>query len=277
VGSLFAPKVSAPPPVPEPKDYNVLDNVTGTKQTIVTQPDGSKTVVIDENLTPEQKQIRDNLKTIADQSLQKYNALVNDPLLDSMPEIKAAVDTVYQNQRKSINQGFDQAATQTEKTAARFGVDDSTSANIQRSQNTKNLAGALAQNDADKVGLINQYRQQEMGNQLQAYGLASGRQDTLLSQGMQVLNAGNAAGLAASTRNDSYQNNLYNNALSLSIARANAKAQGWQTFGQLAGSAAAMAGGGMGGGGAGFGSGGMLSGSSPMSASQSAARGITWY
>jgi hypothetical protein len=255
VGSLFAPKVSAPPPPPEPKDVNVDDRIGGTKTTIVTGPDGTKTAIIEENLTPEQKEIRDNLKRLSEDALSKYEALVNDPLLDSMPEIKSAVATIIDGQKASLGDAYKLAARETEKTAAKFGVEDSTTTNILRSQNTKNLAQGLEQLDRDKIGLTNQYRQQEMQNQLGLYGLASGRQDTLLAQGMQTLQLGNQIGLASAQRTDAYNNNLYNNALALSMARANAKAQGWQTFGQLAGFAV----GAMGGGGSGFGSTGMSS------------------
>ncbi|TGT42782.1 hypothetical protein [Mesorhizobium sp. M8A.F.Ca.ET.165.01.1.1] len=225
----------------------MVDNVTGTKQTIVTAPDGTKTVVIDQNLTPEQQQISDNLKQIAQGALDKYTALVNDPLLDSMPEVKAAVNTIYDQEVRGINQNYKGAAAQTEKVAARYGVSDSTASNEQRALNTKNLAGALQGADADKVNLTNQYRQQEMANQLQAYGLASGRQDTLISQGLQTLGLGNQSALQAASNANAFNSNLYNTQVQLYNQQQANKASGLGTLGTLAGLGLTYATGGLGG------------------------------
>lgn len=267
MGSLFTPKVSAAPNPPQPVDYNVEDRINGTKATIVTNPDGTKTQVIEQNLSPEQQEISDNLKRIADQSLAKYEALVNDPFLDSIPEYKAQVQSIYDQQVKGINDAYAGAARSTEQTASRFGVDDSTAATELRAQNTRNLAGALSEADTDKIGLTNQIRQQEMGNQLQAYGLASGRQDTMLSSSLQTLGLGNQIAMQNAARNDNYLNNLYQTQLTNTNNRNAAAAQGAGTFGSIVGL-------GLGAGlGAGFGGGfarsGLTGGLDPRS-------GITW-
>lgn len=235
--SKLAPKIAAPAPPPEPRDYNVDDRVGGRRTTIVTGADGNKTAVIEENLTPEQKQIRDNLKKISDEALTKYEALVNDPMLNdpAYTDVRSAVDNIYTGWKQNLDSAYQDAATATEKTAARFGVEDSTTANILRSQNTANYAGAQEQLGRDKTGLINQYRQQEMQNQLGLYGVASGRQDTLFAQGMQTLGLGNQIALSNAARNDTYQQNLYNQNVNLAIARGNAQAQGMQTLGQIGG------------------------------------------
>lgn len=246
MGSLFTPKVSAPPEPPKPVDYNVDDLIGGTQQRIQTQPDGSKLVVISENLTPEQKQIKDNLKRIADQSLAKYESLVNDPFLETMPQFKEQVQTIYNQQVRGINDAYTGAARQTELAASRFGTEDSTAAGLTRAENTRNLAGALEQANVDKIGLTNSIRQQEMGNQLQAYGLASGRQDTMLAQGLQTLGLGNSIALANAARNDNYQSNLYQGQLSYNSAQNAARAQGMGTFGQIVGIGVGAAAGGFG-------------------------------
>lgn len=246
MGSLFSPKVQPAPPPPEPKDYNVEDRISGTKQNIVTQPDGSKLVVIEKNLTPEQQEIEDNLKRLAEDSLAKYESLVNDPFLDTMPEYRDQVQRVYDTQFRNLNDAYNQAARSTEQTANRFGVDDSTAATQLRAQNTRNLAGAQQQLADDKINTINAVRQQEMQNQLGVYGLASGRQDTLLSQGLQSLGLGNSIALANAGRNDNYQNALWQTNLANTQARNAAAAQGMQTFGQLAGIGLGLATGGLG-------------------------------
>lgn len=250
MGSLFSPKVSKAPDPPSPVDYNVDDRIGGTKSTIVTNPDGTKTQVIEENLTPEQQEIRTNLKRIADESLAKYEGLVNDPFLDSMPEFKQQVQTIYDQQVRGINDAYVGAARATETAASRYGVDDSTAATQLRAENTRNLAGALTQAETDKIGLTNSVRQQEMGNQLQAYGLASGRQDTMLSNSLQTLGLGNQIAMSNAARNDNHQNALYGNQVNYVNQRNAARAQGMATFGQLTGQAvAAASGGGFGGGG----------------------------
>jgi hypothetical protein len=253
MGSIFAsksaikmltPKVEMPPNPPSPVDYEVDDLISGTQQRIVTQPDGTKRVVISENLTPEQQQVRDNLKRISDESLAKYESLVNDPFLETMPQFKEQVQTIYNQQVKGINDSYVGAARATETAAARFGTEDSTAAGLTRAENTKNLAGALEQANVDKIGLTNSIRQQEMGNQLQAYGAASGRQDTLIGQGLQTLGMGNSIALANAARNDNYQNNLWQNQVNYTNQRNAAKAQGLSSFGQILGSAVGFASGG---------------------------------
>lgn len=248
MGSLFTPKVQAAPEPPKPVDYNVDDLIGGTKQRVVTNPDGTRTVVISENLTPEMQTMRDNIKRLGEDSLKKYESLVNDPFLDTMPQFKEQVQTIYQQQVRGIKDAYKGAAEATETAAARFGTEDSTAASLTRAENTKNLAGALEQANVDKIGLTNQIRQQEMGTQLQAYGLASGRQDTMLSQGLQTLGMGNSIALANAARNDNYQNNLWQNQVNYANQKNAAAAQGMATFGQLVGMAAGAATGGMTGG-----------------------------
>jgi hypothetical protein len=235
MGSLFKPKVVAPPTPEKPLDYNVDDLIGGTKQRTVTNADGSKTVVISENLTPEMKAVRDNLKRLADDSLAKYESLVKDPFLNTMPEFKAQVDTIYNQQVRGINDAYKGAARATENAANRFGAEDSTASALARAENTKNLAGALGQASEDKIGLTNSLRQQEMGTQLQAYGLASGRQDTTIAQGLQTLGLGSSITLANAARNDNYQNKLFNSQLMYMQAKNAADAQNKATQGQLFG------------------------------------------
>lgn len=248
MGKLFTPKVTAAPEPPKPVDYNVDDLIGGTKQRVVTNPDGSRTVVISENLTPEMQAMRDNIKRLGDESLAKYESLVNDPFLDTMPQFKEQVQTIYNQQVKGINDAYTGAATATEKAASRFGTEDSTAAGLTRAENTRNLAGALEQANADKIGLTNSIRQQEMANQLQAYGLASGRQDTMISQGLQTLGMGNSIALANAARSDQYGQNLWQNQVNYNNQQNAARAQGMATFGQLAGMAVGAATGGMTGG-----------------------------
>ena len=156
---------------------------TGYTAKIITNADGTKTQVIEKNLTPEQQDIENNLKRLSEQSLAKYESLVNDPFLETMPEYKAQIDTLFNSQNRSLTDNFRAASRETETAASRFGVDDSTAATQLRAQNTNNYAGAKQQLSDDKLNMVNSVRQQEMSNQLGMYGLASGRQDTLLSKG----------------------------------------------------------------------------------------------
>lgn len=240
MGSLFTPKVSAAPEPPKPVDYNVDDLIGGTKQRIVTQPDGSKTVVISENLTPEQQTERDNLKKMTDSALAKYQAMLDDPFLDTMPEYKAQVERIYTQQTNDLNAAYRSASKATEASMARYGMEDSTAASLERAQNTKNLAGAQQQLAADKTTMANTIRANEMANQFQAYGLASGRKDTLLSQGMQTLGLGNSIAMANAARNDNYQNQLFQNSLNYTNSMNQARSQGMSTLGNIIGTGAGM-------------------------------------
>lgn len=251
MGSLFTPKVSAPPPPPEPKDFNVEDRINGTKQTVVKQPDGSKTIVIERDLTPEQQEIEDNLKQISEEALSKFETLTNDPFLESIPEFKDQINNIFNRRAFALNDAFQDFQSQTEKGLARFGIEEGTTANNLRAQGTRDFANEKAGLEDDKLNTLNSVRQQEMANQLNLFGVASGRQDTLLNNAVTTLGLGNQIALANAARSDAFNNQLFQNNLAFTNQQNAARAQGQATFGQIVGTAVGAGIGGAFGGGAG--------------------------
>lgn len=277
MGSLFRPKVpAAPPPPPDPIPQTLIDNINGTKSTPVKNADGSYTTTFDRlPLSPEEKAYEDNLIKVRDDSLGWIQKITADPNYQS-DYIKGFLKDYEQSGLQGIEKAYKARTSFEETNLARYGVDDSTAATELRAQRGNDLSGDIQQIERDKSAIALQARDDELNKANAAFGLATGRQDVQLSQLTNSIAQGNSLNLGLTGLKQQRDLAVYGAQNQYNTLKANASAQGMQTFGQLVGMAAGAATGGMGGFGA---SGGGLGGgftSAPMSAARSRANGITW-
>lgn len=262
MGSLFAPEVESTPVPPDNTVYNFVDNVGGTKGTRVQNADGSYTMVYEKlPLSAEDQAYQDRLKQIETESLDWIQKISADPNYQS-DYVKTAVKNYVDSNTKSVQQAYTTRTQAEEENLARYGVDDSSAGAQLRSQRGRDLQTDLTQINKDANDYAEQARQEDLNQATNLYTLASGRGDQALATALTSLGQSQNAALNLSNLSQQRQLALYQSQQAYNQAKANAQAQGWQTFGQLAGSAVGAAGG--------FGStSGMWGGYSPST-------GITW-
>jgi hypothetical protein len=233
MGSIFSPKVPTPPPPPPPATYR--DEIGGTEQVPVTNPDGTVTYITRRlPLTAEQQAEQAAFKSIMDSALAEIQRLSGTDFADDAA-VKSLLDDYAAEQNKVLEQVFGSRQTAEEAHLARRGMADSSTAQDIRRQRQMDEVAARTGLTRQTNLLRDDIRNDRIGLQQNLYNIAATRQDLntakTLQSGMGGFNAVssvNAFNRAASS--DTFRNNI------------TAHTTGMNTFGMLAGAAMPVAG-----------------------------------
>lgn len=267
MGSLFTPKVPAPPaPPPDPAPNTIVDNINKTISRPVKNADGTYTITYDQQpLSAEEQAYQDMLTKTRDESLGWINKISTDPNYQS-DYVKQYLKDYEATGIQGIDKAYKARADFEETNLARNGIEDSTAATEARQARGNDMSSDVQQLGRDMSGIAQQARDDQLNKALTSYGLATGRQDAQLAQLTQSIAQGNSMNLGLTGLKQQRDLAVYDAQNKYTQLKANASAVGKQTMGQIVGMAAGAAMGGFGGFGA---SSGITGGFDPRT-------GITW-
>jgi hypothetical protein len=221
--------------MPDQTVNTVIDNINRTKSTPVKNADGSYTITQERlPLSPEEQAYEAALTKVRDDSLGWIQKISADPNYQS-DYVKNYLKDYEETGLQGIDKAY-KARTQFEETnLARYGIDDSTAATEARAQRGNDMSADIQQLGRDQSTIAMQARDEELGKAYTAYGLATGRQDAQLAQLTNSIAQGNSLNLGLSGLKQQRDLAVYGAQNNYNAMRAQASAQGNQTFGSLVG------------------------------------------
>ncbi|MBI1362713.1 MAG: hypothetical protein GC134_01910 [Proteobacteria bacterium] len=238
MGSLFSPKVPSAPPPPPAATYR--DEIGGTEQVPITNPDGSTTYITRQlPLTEEQQQEKAAFEGIMQSALDEIKRLSTDDFADD-PAVKSVLDDYTAEQSKVLSDVFTNRSDTEEAVLAKRGLADSSAAQDIRRQRQKDELDARSSLQRQANLLKDDIRNERINLQQNLYNIAATRQD---------LNSAKTLQSAASGFNAVSNVNAYNRASSSDAFRNSITSHntGLNTLGVLASTAGAVTGGPVGG------------------------------
>lgn len=190
MGSLFkSPSPPAAPPPAQPMD--VIDEINGIRETVVTRPDGTKELRRTAMpLSAEQQALKEQFDRIVNTQLTAIETLSRPELATSIAEFQPALKAF----RDQVTRGLDRSQAQTtrvsEEALARRGLAQSTAATELRNVQANEFAAQRQQAAEQETLLAEDLRNQAIGRSQNLLALATQRQD---QQALRYLNAQQAA------------------------------------------------------------------------------------
>ena len=174
MGSIFTPKISTPAP-PPPATYR--DEVGGTEQVPVTNPDGSVTYVTRSlPLSAEQQKEQEEFKKIMTSALDEIQRLSNDNFADD-PAVKSVLDDYRAEQTQVLENVFESRKEEEESRLALRGLGDSAAAEDVRRRRSKDELSARTSLERQTNLLKDDIRNERIGLQQNLYNISATQRD----------------------------------------------------------------------------------------------------
>ncbi len=206
MGSIFKsqPSTPAPPPPPPPSTYR--DEIGGTEQVPVKNPDGTYTYITRKlPLTDEQKAEQEAYDKIMKDALAEIQKLSSTDY-DHDPQTQKVLDAWEAESQSILQETFEERSDEEDKILARRGLSSSSAGEAARRRRLVDKQEAQSQLNREKNLLADDVRHEKLALQQNLYNIASNRQDveqaralSSATSGMSAvssINAGNRASIA---------------------------------------------------------------------------------
>ncbi|MFN7834842.1 MAG: hypothetical protein ACK5NY_03490 [Burkholderiaceae bacterium] len=215
---------------------DVIDEINGVRETVVTRPDGTKELRRTAMpLSPEQQALKEQFDRIVNTQLTSIETLSRPELAASIPEFQPALKAF----REQVTAGLDRSQAQTarisEEQLARRGLSQSTAATELRNVQANEFAGQRQQAAQQETLLAEDLRNQAIGRSQNLLSIATQRQDQQALRYLQAQQSAASSQLGLLQAQQAANQLQYSAQLNAFQAQQQSRASMFNTLGTLGG------------------------------------------